>query len=128
MLGWNASKAQGLYLALLPPISLRHLPSSVGSQERSYPQWCEPRNRGIARGDARDCRGIEVIIVVVGENHGVNRRQAVEVHSWRNPAPGTDELQRRGALAPDGVDENVEPRDLEQERCMSDPRHRELFR
>jgi hypothetical protein len=76
----------------------------------------------------RDGRGIEMIVMVVRENYDVNRRQAVEVYGWRNPAPGPEELQRRSALAPDGVDENVEPRDLEQKARMSDPRDRELFR
>src|ERR1700716_606641 len=65
--------------------------------------------------------------MVMRENYGVNRRQAVEIHCRWDPAPGSDELQRRSALAPDGVDENVEPRDLEQETRMSDPRDRELF-
>src|ERR1700686_2109891 len=68
-----------------------------------------------------------MIIVVVRENHGVNRWQAVEIHGWRDPAPGPDEPQRRSSLAPDGVNENVETRDLNQEARMSDPRNRELF-
>ena len=66
--------------------------------------------------------------MVVRENHGINWRQSIEIHGWRDPAAGPDELQWRSALAPDGIGENVEPRDLEQEARMSDPRDRELIR
>jgi len=126
MLGRNASQAERSDHALLPPISFRYFPGSAGSQERAQTQWREPRHRGITSGDVGDGRGIEVIVMVVGENYDVDRRQAVEIHSWRDPATGPDELQWRSSLAPDWIGENIEPCNLEQEARVSDPRDREL--
>jgi hypothetical protein len=64
--------------------------------------------------------------MVVRENYDVDRRQAVEIHGWWDPATRPDELQWRSSLAPDWIGENIEPRNLEQEARVSDPRDREL--
>src|SRR5450759_2017508 len=66
--------------------------------------------------------------MVVREHYGVDRGQPVELHGCRDPAPRPEELNRGSSLAPDGVDEDVEPRDLDQKGRVSDPRHRQLVR
>jgi hypothetical protein len=69
-----------------------------------------------------------MIVVVVRQDDRIDGRQSVELDSGGNPTSGAYNLERRGALAPDGIDQDVEPGHLDEEARMSDPRKREDFR
>jgi hypothetical protein len=63
--------------------------------------------------------------MVVRQHDDVDWRQTVELNAWRDPPAGTEELDGGGALAPDGINENVETCNLKQEAGVPDPRDRE---
>src|ERR1044072_8705669 len=69
-------------------------------------------------------------VVIVRLEHDVERRQVVELDSRRHPAARTGERDRRGALAPHRVGEDVETRALNEQGGMPDPcdRQRRLGR
>ena len=69
-----------------------------------------------------------MIVVIVRKDYRVNRRQAVEFNSRRDPAPGPNELQWRRTHAPNRIEENVQSRDLDEKARMADPRHSEQVR
>src|SRR4029079_11923097 len=62
-----------------------------------------------------------MVVVVVGKYDHVDRGQSIELYSGRDPPSGTGELHRRGALTPDGINQDVEAGHLEEERRMSHP-------
>ena len=66
-----------------------------------------------------------MIVVIVGENHRIYWRQSIELDTGRDPASRTDEWERRCALAPDRIDQDVEARHLDEEARMPNPGERE---
>ncbi len=66
---------------------------------------------------------VEVIVVVVGEHDGVERRQVAESEQRGKPALGSGETGRPDPLAPHGVGEEAMPVDLEQNGRVAQPGH-----
>jgi hypothetical protein len=69
-----------------------------------------------------------MVVVIVGQHDRIDGRQSVELDSGGNPASRAYELERRGPLAPDRIDQDVEPGHLNEKARMSDPRKREDLR
>jgi hypothetical protein len=51
--------------------------------------------------------------MVVGENHRIDWRQSIELNTGWNPTSRTGEGERRGTLAPDRIEQDVETRHLD---------------
>src|SRR5262245_22951799 len=64
-----------------------------------------------------------MIVVVVRDEHDVDRRQRVEVEPGRHETARTDPLKRRRAVAPHGIGQDVERTELQKYRRMADPCH-----
>ncbi|MNL64903.1 hypothetical protein D3C87_1891720 [compost metagenome] len=58
---------------------------------------------------------IEVIIVIMGNDHDVDGRQVFKGDAGRDDASGAYEGKRTGALRPDRVGQNIEAADLDQQ-------------
>ena len=63
---------------------------------------------------------VEVVVVVVREQDGVEGWQVVDCEWWREEAFGARPLDQGGALREDGVDEEVGAVDFNEERGMAE--------
>jgi hypothetical protein len=63
---------------------------------------------------------IQVVVVVMGDEHRIDAGQIVEPDTRRVVAPGAGEGHRAGALGPDRICDDVAPCHLDQEGGMSD--------
>ena len=93
---------------------------------------CAPRRRRVAearvdrglprRLEPRERRQVHVVVVVVADEHDVDRRQVVEAQARRPAATRADD--RRRALGPRRVRQDVEAVHLDEERRVVDERRR----
>ena len=72
-----------------------------------------------------DRAAAEVIVVIVREHDGIERRQLVDRRRHRMKALRPGEAHRRDALAEDGIGEHALSVELEQHRAVPEPRHAE---
>jgi hypothetical protein len=98
------------------------------AKEICRPERGVPHSSRVTLDQACDCRSVEVIVVVVRKYDHVDRWQSIELYPGRNPTSGAGKLHRRGALAPNGIDQDVETCHLDEEGCMSHPRQGEHSR
>ena len=125
MLRWNAGELERTDRGLLPPVAFRHLASTARPQEFGDSEGSEPCNRGIAAYEPPDGGSIEMVVVIVGENNGVDRWQIVEVDSGRHHAARTGETERRCPVTPDRIEQKIVSPDLDEKSRVSDPGDRE---
>ena len=69
-----------------------------------------------------------MVIVIVRNDHGIDRRQPVKIHSGGNPAMRSGELHRRSAITPHGICQHVQSAYLEEKRGVSNPGNGEELR
>jgi hypothetical protein len=74
----------------------------------------------IAPAQPQQGRDIQVIVVVMAQQHDIDRRQVLEADAWDTMAPRPCELHRAGALAPDRIRDDVQFADLQQHRRVVD--------
>jgi hypothetical protein len=67
---------------------------------------------------------VEVIVMIVRDQHDVDVRQVLRCNAWRLRASRSDELHRRGTPREYGIRQYVQPARLHQHRRMADPSHR----
>ena len=108
----------------LPPVELddalgRYAPRF---EVRSDAQRRHHRHRAVP-GERMDRRVVQVVVVIVRDQHRVHRRQIPQAHRNRLKALGPDQPERRRALAPDGVGQHAHAIDLDQHRRMTEPGH-----
>ena len=108
---------------LLPPVVLPHVSRAARPNEPPEPEGHEPRGAGLARGEATHRPVVQMVVVVVRQQHQVDRGQGREVDPGRHPAARAREPNRRRAVAPHRIGEHVEPAYLEQKARVPDPRH-----
>src|SRR5678816_4941452 len=72
-------------------------------------------------GERKNRRAIEVIVVIVRQDDGVERRQRLEWGRRRVKALRTSESHGRDAIAPHGVRQNAYTVDLDDERRVPEP-------
>ena len=75
-------------------------------------------------GEARDGRDVEVVVVIVRDEHDVDRRQVLELEAGRSHTLRTGEPDGARARRPLRVGQDVHPVELDQERRVADPGHR----
>src|SRR5580704_10156789 len=109
--------------ARVPPIELDDLrrrnppPFEVGADpERAH------EHRGAVL-ESDDRRVVEVVVVVVGDEHGIEGRQVTDGEQRRKETLGTGEADGPDPFAPHRVGEEAMPIDLEQDRRMAQPRN-----
>jgi hypothetical protein len=64
--------------------------------------------------------GVEVVVVVVRDQHEIDLRHRLQCEGRRRDALRARPLQRRRALRPPRIGEDVEPRHLHQQRGVAD--------
>src|SRR5207248_2652918 len=69
---------------------------------------------------------IEMIVVIVADEREIDRWQVFEAKARRAVAAGTGEADRRGALGPDRIGEDVDPVELQERGRMIDERDAKL--
>jgi len=70
-----------------------------------------------------DGRVVEVIVVIVRQDHGVERREIAEGDERREPPLRAREVDGPDAVAPYRIGEEAMAVDLEQDRRVAHPRH-----
>src|SRR6266576_1507808 len=114
-------------LFLAPPVELgdRVSRSTALLDERRETQRHDPRSLRLRPRQASHRFGVEMVVVVVRLHHDIQRGQVVEGDPWRHPAARAGKWNRRCALAPHGVGENVETVELDEQARVSNPCHRQ---
>ena len=105
----------------LPPVELEGVARAALPYERRQPEGHEPPRLRMRRGQTPHGAVIQVVVVIVREQHGVDRREPGERDRGGHAAARACELNGRRALAPDGIREQVETPHLQQEGRMPDP-------
>ena len=109
----------------IPPAVLADRRRAEPPQLAAHTDRRHPPGFRVAPNDASQRAAIEVVVVIVGEDDEVQRRQVVERDTRADPAPRSRETERRGALAPHRIGQHVERSQLQQRAGVSDPRHRQ---
>src|SRR5467141_834454 len=114
-------------LFLAPPVELgdRVGRNTALLDERRKTQRHDPRRLRMRPRQASHRIGVEMVVVVVRLHHDIQRGQVVERDPWRHPAARAGKWNRRCALAPHGVGENVETVELDEQARVSNPCHRQ---
>ena len=104
-----------------PPVELddalgRHAPAL---EVRADAERRDERHVGL--GERADGRVVEVVVVIVRDDHQVERRQRLERHRHRLEALRAGEPQRRGARSPHRIGQHAHAVDLDQHRRVSEP-------
>src|SRR5690606_29895069 len=69
---------------VLPPVELDDAPGAAPREPGVEAEWGDPRNVRVPSHEAPYGRVVQVVVVVVGEEDGVERRQRIEVQAgWR---------------------------------------------
>jgi hypothetical protein len=84
------------------------------------PERAHERRGAVLESDDR--RVVEMVVVVVGDEDGIERRQVTDGEQRRKETLGADEVDRPDPFAPHRVGEEAMPIDLEQDRRMAQPR------
>ena len=105
----------------LPPVELddalrRHAP---GLQVRSHAQRGD-EGHALAR-QLADGRVVEVVVVVVRDQHQIDGRQRAQRHRHRLEALRPGQARGRGARAPHRIGEHAQAVDLDQHRRVPEP-------
>jgi hypothetical protein len=70
-------------------------------------------------GEALDRRDVQVVVVIVRDQHDVDRRQILERQAGPRDPARAGERQRARALRPVGIGQDVHAVELEQQRRMA---------
>lgn len=96
------------------------------AKQRSEAEWTKPRRGGEPLRDTPHRRRVEVVIVIVREQNEIDLGQLLEGYAGRHQSSRSDPRDRRCALAPDRIGQNIERPELEQHRRMPDPGYRPI--
>ena len=105
----------------IAPIEFVHGADAVGPQQTGYAERNDELGLAAIRQPAQGGE-IQMIVVVVAEEHDIDAGKIVEPHAWRAAAARTDPGERTGPLRPDGIGQDVEAALLEQHSGMVDER------
>src|ERR1700691_498227 len=115
-------KSQVTEAARVPPIELDDLrrgnppPFEVGPD----PERAHERRSTVLESDDR--RVVKVVVVVVGDEDGIEGRQVTDGEQRRKEAPGAGEVDGADPFAPHRVGEEAVSVSLEQDRGVAQPR------
>jgi hypothetical protein len=104
---------------LVPVESLRRDGGIVGAHHGVVAERGD-HSRPVGGGQARQRRHIEVIVMAVRHQHRIDRRQGVERDAGVVDPLRPGEADRRGALRPYRIEQQVEPCGLDEEARMAD--------
>ncbi len=79
--------------------------------------------RPVARVELGQRRQVQMVVVIVRYQHHVNGRQGVKRHAWRRHPSRPDERQRRSALGPHRVNQEIQAVGLNQHGGMPNQRN-----
>ena len=111
--------------APLPPVQFLYIGRTAFSEELSNAKWCQPFGLGESLNQPANGVIVQVIIVVVGDEHRVERSQSLEVHCRRMDPTWPGELNGRCTTTKNGIGEDRESARLNQKRTVADPGHGE---
>ena len=115
---FDVAEARGLAPVELADAIRRHPPSfqmragAEGNDEDGAPSGREPPDR----------RHVEMVVVIVRDEHGVELGKILESDRRREKPPGPDPGRRRDPIAPDRVGEEAAAVDLDERGGVSEPR------
>ena len=126
MLGGSADDGEPLHGGRLAPVKLdRVRDPSVGEPALEPERDHEARIVGLREATHR--RLVEMVVVVVGDEHEVDAGELLEAESGRSVATDAQQTpERAGALSPCRVSEEANPVELDEYRRVADPSHRGL--
>ena len=116
----HAGQRDPALLAAVPPVEL----DDVGDAEIGEPRAQPERHveaRPVRLGQPLHRGLVQVVVVIVRDQHDVDGRQILEAHAGRRHPLGAGERQRAGALRPLRIGEDVHAGELDQQRRVADP-------
>lgn len=109
----------------LPPVALLHCGDARAANEIEIAQRYNRARDALFR-ETTQRRKIQVVIMVVGDQHDVNRRQLLKANARVLTPPGAGPGDRAAPFGPDGVGQDVEAVHLDQKRRVADRGHHKL--
>ena len=104
------------------PIQFVNGTDVVGPQQSGDARWNDELLMSKIRQPPQSSK-IQMIVVVVAEQHDIDTGKIVQPHPRGPAAPGTDEAQRAGPLRPDRIGQEMKAALLQQHAGMVDQRH-----
>ena len=101
---------------------LRHAPAAQVFPDAQG----DDEGRGLLAQQGPHRREVQVVVVVVADQHGVDRGQALHRHGRRMQPGGAQQRGRRHPLPPHRVDEHAPPVDLQQGAGVTEPGDRQV--
>src|SRR5882762_3587220 len=109
----------------LPPIQLVNCADAEFRQESPVAEAGD-ESRRVRLVQSQQRLDIQMVIVVVCDEHQMDGRQRFKCESWVADAPGPDAAERTDALRVDWIGQHVETVELQQERDVVDEGKRYL--
>jgi hypothetical protein len=109
------------HVVRFPPVELDDAlgPHAPELEVRADPE--RGHERHVAPGELADGRVVEVVVVVVRDDHEVQRRHRAKGNGHGLEALGAGEPRWRRARSPDRIGEHAQAVDLDQHRRMAEP-------
>jgi hypothetical protein len=103
MLRWSAPCRYRVRLTNLPPVHLHDVGGASFFQKITDAEGDKPFRARKSRNNATHCLVIEMIVVVVGDENGVDGRELIEAYTRRRVSPRSGKLNRGSPFAPDRI-------------------------
>src|SRR5687768_413016 len=114
MLGRRTSNAHLRSVMVFPPVELIHVTGSAIPQEASNAKRRKPSHTGKTLDQPTHRRIVEMVVVIMGDESDINRREIVETHRRRHQPARARKCNRRYAVGPYRIGEDVHPATLQQ--------------
>ena len=121
MLRWSAARRYRSHVTLLPPVKLCYMSCALAFQKVAYAKGGYPFRVWKSGSEATHGLLIEVIVMVVRDEDGVNGRELLEGDAGRRVAPGSNRLNWRSPIAPDRIGKDVDSVRLDEKAAMPYP-------
>ena len=122
----SRSDAQLVDLSVLPPVQLDDLSRTPTSNARTDTNGHHPGCPGASLSDLLGGGPVQVIVMIVREDDGIDRRKSVDRQGGIHDASRPNPLHWGRALTEDRVGQHIETRELQEHGGVADPGRREL--
>jgi hypothetical protein len=125
MLRWCAPCRYYFQITRLPPVEVNDMGRAPFFQEITYTEGHDPFRARKSCNKTPHGLIVEMIVMVVRDENGINRRELGERDARWRVTPGSGKLNRGSSIAPDGIGKNADSLGLDEEAAMAYPCDRE---
>jgi len=120
VLGRGEAQGQAIDFAGIPPVQLINVGNTAFDKPGLDPEWHQPARR-LAGRQTLDRRFVQMVVVVVRNQHEINARQVFNSQGRRHDTARRQPRDGAGVVAQVRVEQNVLAADLQEHAGMSEP-------